>query len=134
MPGAERDCVAGPDHRSQLVHNAKLALAAVQQQSIDWSLPETAAATAAARELAYAFGAVHPEAGTFRAIQAVLDQLENPSAFTGNQDVYEKHGVGRGTYKKWKKKLVALLGTVVVDDASMRKPTSLQRWRVVPQG
>ena len=94
-----------------------LAVATARRQLIDWSLlPVTAAATAAARDIAYAFGYVHPEAATFRAIQAVLDQLENPSSFAGNKDAYEKHGVGRGTFKKWKKMLTAVLGTIVVDD------------------
>ena len=53
-------------------------------------------ATAAARDLAHAFGAVHPEAGTLRAIQAVIDQLDNPSSFARNKDAYEKHGASQG--------------------------------------
>ena len=93
-----------------------LALEAARRQSVDWSLPVTAAAQAAARDIAYAFGYVRPESGTYRAIQAVLDQLENPSSFSGNRDAWEKHGAGRGTFKKWKKTLTAVLGTVVVDD------------------
>ena len=94
-----------------------LALEAARRQSVDWSsLPATAAAQAAARDIAYAFGYVRPESGTYRAIQAVLDQLENPSSFSGNRDAWEKHGAGRGTFKKWKKTLTAVLGTVVVDD------------------
>ena len=81
-------------------------------------------ATAAARDLAHAFGAVHPEAGTLRAIQAVIDQLDNPSSFARNKDAYEKHGASQGTFNKWKKKLAAFIveeevdtGTVAVDDA-----------------
>ena len=90
------------------------ALEAARQ--FDWSLPATAAATAAARDIAIALGSKRPEIGTFRAIQAVLDQLENPSSFTGNPAAYEKHGAGRGTFMKWKKKLTPILGSVVVDD------------------
>ena len=56
------------------------------------------------------------EAATCKAIQAVLDQLENPSSFTGNTAAYEKHGAGRGTFMKWKKQLAPILGTVVVAD------------------
>ena len=56
---------------------------------------------------------MRPEVGTYRAIQAVLDQVENPSSFPGNRDAWEKHGAGRGTFKKWKK----ILGT------------SWQRWK-----
>ena len=107
-----------------------LALEAARRQSVDWSLPVTAAAQAAARDIAYAFGYVRPESGTYRAIQAVLHQLENPSSFSGNRDAWEKHGAGRGTFKKWKKTLTAVLGTVVVDDDD---PTWLQRWIRVPQ-
>ena len=102
-----------------------LALEAARRQSVDWSLPATAAATAAARDIAYAFGYVHPEAGTFRAIQAVLDQLDNPS--TKNKDAYEKHGAGRGTYVKWKKKLTAILGSVVVDDGDADLAAALEK-------
>ena len=102
-----------------------LALEAARRQSVDWSLPATAAATAAARDIAYAFGYVHPEAGTFRAIQAVLDQLDNPS--TKNKDAYEKHGAGRGTYVKWKKKLTGILGPVVVDDGDADLAAALEK-------
>ena len=95
-----------------------LALEAARRQSVDWSLlPVTDAATAAARGIAYAFGAVHPEVGTFRAIQAVLDQLDNPS--TKNQAAWEKHRAKRGTFLKWKKKLTALLGTSHDADAEL---------------
>ena len=97
------------------------------RQSVDWSLPLTAAATAAARDLAYAFGYVHPEAGTCKAIQAVLDQLDNPSLFTGNQEAYEKHGVGRGTFKRWKKHLVLdFLGSIVVDSTDSSLSSALE--------
>ena len=81
-------------------------------------------ATAAARDLAHAFGAVHPEAGTLRAIQAVIDQLNNPSSFARNKDACQKHGASQGTFNRWKKKLMAVIveeevdnGTVAVDDA-----------------
>ena len=66
-------------------------------------------ATAAARDLAHAFGAVHPEAGTLRAIHAVIDQLDNPSSFARNRDAYEKHGASQGTFNRWKKKLTAFV-------------------------
>ena len=39
-------------------------------------LGDAAAGDAAARDLAHAFGAVNPEAGTLRAIRAVIDQLQ----------------------------------------------------------
>ena len=61
-------------------------------------------ATAAARDLAHAFGAVHPQTSTLRAIQAVIDQLDNPSAFFRNKDAYEKHGATQVTFNRWKKK------------------------------
>ena len=84
---------------------------------------DAAAADAAARDLAHAFGAVHPEAGTLRAIRAVIDQLDNPS-FARNKDAYEKHGASQATFNKWKKKLAAFVvqeevdtGTAAVDDA-----------------
>ena len=93
----------------------------------DWSLPATAAAIAAARDIAIALGAKHPEAGTCKAIQAVLDQLENPSSFTGNPAAYEKHGAGRGTFMKWKKKLTPILGSVVVDDEDDDLAAALDR-------
>ena len=66
------------------------------------TLPATAATTAAARDIAITFGAKHPEAGMFKAIQAVLDQLENLLSFT-NQAAWEKHSVGRTAFKGWKK-------------------------------
>jgi hypothetical protein len=50
-----------------------LAFEAARRQFVDGD------ATAAARDLAHAFGAVHPEAGTLRAIHAVIDQLDNPA-------------------------------------------------------
>ena len=101
------------------VMEARLLARDSARQSVDWSLAATAAATAAARDLAYAFGYVHPEAGTCKAIQAVLDQLDNPTLFTGNKEAYEKHGVGRGAFKRWKKHLVLdFLGTVAVDTDS----------------
>ena len=85
---------------------------------------DAAAADAAARDLAHAFGAVHPEAGTLRAIRAVIDQLDNPASFARNKDAYEKHGASEATFKKWKKKLAAFVvqdevdtGTAAVDDA-----------------
>ena len=76
--------------------------------------------TAAVRHLAETFGALHPEAGTLRAIQAVLDQLDNPSSLRKNKDAYEKHGVSKNTFCKWKKTLAAFVveervATVAVD-------------------
>eukprot|EP00964_Phaeocystis_antarctica_P104418 scaffold69552_cov53-Phaeocystis_antarctica.AAC.1 len=56
---------------------------------------------------------MRPEVGTYRAIQAVLDQVENPASFPGNREAWEWHGAGRGTFKKWKKIL----------------STSWQRWK-----
>ena len=85
---------------------------------------DAAAGDTAARDLAHAFGAVHPEAGTLRAIRAVIDQLDNPASFARNKDAYEKHGASEATFKKWKKKLAAFVvqeevdtGTAAVDDA-----------------
>ena len=103
----------------------------------DWSLPATAAATAAARNLAIVLGAKHPEAGTCRAIQAVLDQLDNPSSFTSNSAAYEKHGAGRGTFMKWKKKLTAIIGPVAVDDEDADLAAALENHAArlaAPQG
>ena len=76
-----------------------LAFEAARRQLVDGD------ATAAARDLAHAFGAVHPQTSTLRAIQAVIDQLDNPSSFARNKDSYEKHGASQGTFNKWKKKL-----------------------------
>ena len=73
------------------------------RQAVDWSLAATAANTAVARDLAFAFGYTHPEAGTCKAIHAVLDQLDNPLT---NRAAWVKHGVGRGAFKRWKKLLV----------------------------
>ena len=84
------------------------------RQSTDWSLPATAAATAAARDIAEAFGAKRIEVGTLLAIQAVLDQLDNPLPLT-NPAAYKAHGVGRSAFLRWKKCLVDFLGTIVVD-------------------
>ena len=93
-----------------------LAFEAARRQLVDGD------ATAAARDLAHAFGAVHPETGTVRAIQAVIDQIDNPSSFARNKDAYEKHGASQGTFNKWKKKLTAFvveeevdIGTITVD-------------------
>ena len=95
-----------------------LAFEAARRQFVDGD------ATAAARDLAHAFGAVHPEAGTLRAIHAVIDQLDNPSSFARNRDAYEKHGASQGTFNRWKKKLTAFvveeeveIGTVAVEEA-----------------
>ena len=89
-------------------------------------LGDAAAGDAAARDLAHAFGAVHPEAGSLRAIRAVIDQLDNPASFARNKDVYEKHGASQATFNKWKKKLAAFVvqeevatGTAAVDDLSL---------------
>ena len=84
------------------------------RHSIDWSLPATATATAAARDIAEAFGAKRIEVGTLLAIQAVLDQLDNPLPLT-NPAAYKAHGVGRSAFLRWKKCLVDFLGTIVVD-------------------
>ena len=105
---------------AQSTHTAqRIAFEAARRQ-----LGDAAAADAAARDLAHAFGAVHPEAGTLRAIKAVIDQLDNPASFARNKDAYEKHGVSQGTFNKWKKKLAAFVvqdevdtGTAAVDDA-----------------
>lgn len=107
-------------HMAQRSHTAqRVAFEAARRQSGD-----AAAGEAAARDLAHAFGAVHPEAGTLRAIQAVIDQLDNPASFARNKDAYEKHGASEATFKKWKKKLAAFvvqeevaIGTAAVDDA-----------------
>ena len=103
------------------------ALEAARQ--FDWSLPATAAATAAARNLAIVLGAKHPEAGTCKAIQAVLDQLENPSSFTSNSAAYEKHGAGRGTFLKWKKKLKSFVSL-----ADLKANAKLGEMKVVQKG
>ena len=96
------------------------------RQAVDWSLPLTAAGTAVARELAYAFGYAHPEAGTCKAIQAVLDQLDNPLPLT-NEAAWQKHGVGRGAFKRWKKHLLLdFLGTVVVDSTDSSLASALE--------
>lgn len=70
------------------------------------------------RDLAQAFGATHPKAGTLRAIQAVLDQIENPSDFTRDQDAYEKHGATKATFCRWKQKLTQQSRSVAVDELS----------------
>ena len=68
------------------------------------------------RDLAQAFGATHPKAGTLRAIQAVLDQIENPSDFTRDQDAYEKHGATKATFCRWKQKLTQQSRSIAVDE------------------
>jgi hypothetical protein len=72
--------------------------------------------TATIQEVAIAFGSVHPEIGTIRAIRAVVDQLEHPSAFTRNRDAYEKHSASRSTYEKWKGKITSLLRSATSDE------------------
>ena len=86
-----------------------LAFEAARRQFVDGD------ATAAARDLAHAFGAVHPQTSTLRAIQAVIDQLDNPSAFARNKDAYEKHGATQVTFNRWKKKLMAFVVEEEVD-------------------
>ena len=93
-----------------------LAFEAARRQFVDGD------ATAAARDLAHAFGAVHPEAGTLRAIQAVIDQLDNPSSFARNKDAYEKHGATQSTFNKWKKMLTALVVDEEVDTTTPPSP------------
>ena len=63
---------ASPTHKGAMDPRL-LAFEAARRQFVDGD------ATAAARDLAHAFGAVHPEAGTLRAIHAVIDQLDNPA-------------------------------------------------------
>ena len=105
---------------------ARLLARDAARRGVDWSLAATAASTAVARDLAYAFGYAHPEAGTCKAIQAVLDQLDNPLPLT-NQAAWEKHGVGRGAFKRWKKHLVLdFLGTVVVDSPDSSLASALE--------
>ena len=106
--------MVGSSHTAQ-----RIAFEAARRQ-----LGDAAAGDAAARDLAHAFGAVHPEAGTLRAIRAVIDQLDNPASFARNKDAYEKHCASEATFKKWKKKLAAFVvqeevdtGTAAVDDA-----------------
>ena len=94
----------------------RLAFEAARRQFVDGD------ATAAARDLAHAFGAVHPEAGTLRAIQAVIDQLDNPSSFARNKDAYEKHGATQSTFNKWKKMLTALVVDEEVDTTTPPSP------------
>ena len=117
-----------------------LAFEAARRQFVDGD------ATAAARDLAQAFGAVHPEAGTLRAIHAVIDQLDNPSSFARNRDAYEKHGASQGTFNKWKKKLRPSSLKKLTRRSNFTKksrlepsrwkkrwtPTCLQRWLADP--
>jgi hypothetical protein len=134
-PRSRRHLNASPELRSQLAAGAACALSAspTHKGAMDPRLLAFEAArrqfvdgdaTAAARDLAHAFGAVHPEAGTLRAIHAVIDQLDNPSSFARNRDAYEKHGASQGTFNRWKKKLTAFvveeeveIGTVAVEEA-----------------
>ena len=105
---------------AQASHTAqRIAFEAARRQ-----LAADRSSTTAARDLAHAFGAVHPEAGTLRAIRAVIDQLDNPASFARDKDAYEKHGASEATFNKWKKKLAAFVvqeevdtGTAAVDDA-----------------
>ena len=107
--------MAGSSHTAQ-----RIAFEAARRQ-----LAADRSSTTAARDLAHAFGAVHPEAGTLRAIRAVIDQLDNPASFARDKDAYEKHGASEATFKKWKKKKLAAFvvqeevasGTAAVDDA-----------------
>ena len=108
-----------------------LAFEAARRQFVDGD------ATAAARDLAHAFGAVHPEAGTLRAIHAVIDQLDNPSSFARNRDAYQKHGASQGTFNKWKEKLrpSSLKKKSRLEPSRWKKrwvPTCLQRWLADP--
>ena len=87
-----------PHQMAQSTHTPqRIAFEAARRQ-----LGDAAAADAAARDLAHAFGAVHPEAGTLRAIKAVIDQLDNPASFARNKDAYQKHGASEDTFEKWK--------------------------------
>ena len=99
-----------------------LAFEAARRQFVDGD------ATAAARDLAHAFGAVHPEAGTLRAIHAVIDQLDNPSSFARNRDAYEKHGASQGTFNKWKKKLRPSSLKKLTRPSSRSNFTKKSRW------
>eukprot|EP00964_Phaeocystis_antarctica_P094346 scaffold61095_cov51-Phaeocystis_antarctica.AAC.1 len=96
------------------------------RQSIDWSPPATDTATAAARGIAEAFGAKRVEVGTLLAIQAVLDQLDNPLTLT-NPAAREKHGVGRTAFARWKKYVVDFLGTDVVDSTDDDLAAALEK-------
>ena len=101
------------------------------RQAVDWSLAATAANTAVARDLAFAFGYTHPEAGTCKAIHAVLDQLDNPLT---NRAAWVKHGVGRGAFKRWKKHLVLDLVVDSTDSSLASALESRDARLAAPQG
>ena len=111
--------MVGSSHTAQ-----RIAFEAARRQ-----LGDAAAGDAAARDLAHAFGAVHPEAGTLRAIRAVIDQLDNPASFARNKDAYEKHGASQATFNKWKKKLAAF---VVQPPCSRRAASRCRRQTTRP--
>ena len=68
--------------------------------------------TEAVRDLAHAFGIVRPEAGTLRAIHAVLDQLEHPGKYKRDKDAREAHSAGERTFRKWKHNVNGLIDYV----------------------
>ena len=104
----------------------RLAARDAARQAVDWSLPATAATAEVARKLAYDFGYAHPEAGTCKAIHAVLEQLDSPMPLT-NPAAWEKHGVGRGAFKRWNKLLVLdFLGTAEVDSTESSLASALE--------
>ena len=74
------------------------------------ALREGATAHEAVRDVAVAFGAVHPNEGTFRAIRAVLDQREHPTDFPQNKDAYSKHHASKNAFQKWKRLLSGAAG------------------------
>ena len=104
----------------------RLAARDAARQAVNWSLPATVATAEVAKKLAYDFGYAHPEAGTCKAIHAVLDQLDSPMPLT-SPAAWEKHGVGRGAFKRWKKLLVLdFLGTAEVDSTDSSLASALE--------
>lgn len=89
-----------PENAGQSLDAALIALRSHQNEAIMKSH---------IRQLGEALGASRLEASSERAILACLDQLEYPKEFQRDQDVWEKHGVSRSSFKKWKRLIMPLL-------------------------
>eukprot|EP00966_Prymnesium_polylepis_P236001 5457995-Prymnesium_polylepis.1 len=87
------------------------------------------------RRLGEALGNSRLEASSERAILACLDQLEHPEEFQRDQDVWEKHGVSRSSFKSWKRRIRPLLteAAVSVADAAVIEALAVEDGLAQPQ-
>jgi len=73
---------------------------------------------ASIRALAVVLGSPRPEAGTLRAIRAVLYKLEHPRTYPRDEDAWAAHGASRATFCKWKQKIHSLVLSIAIDSLS----------------